>query len=124
MNTLKSQVGGTHYCRLPMQPFELIFDTKADYWKGNIIKYVTRYKDKNGREDLEKAIHYNRHLLWLFAEKNYVPISTTRYGNEDKTARYCLLNSLDAWQHDAIIMCLDGYFLKSIEAITKGISNL
>ena len=31
---------------------------RLDYLQGNVIKYVTRYKNKNGVEDLEKAAHY------------------------------------------------------------------
>ena len=31
---------------------------KLDYFQGNVVKYVSRYKDKNGLEDLKKARHY------------------------------------------------------------------
>ncbi len=51
------QVGGTHYV-LPIQPIEYIRANDLDFFQGNIIKYVTRYKDKNGIEDLRKAKHY------------------------------------------------------------------
>ena len=29
-----------------------------DFMQGNVIKYVTRYKEKNGKEDLFKAMEY------------------------------------------------------------------
>jgi len=51
------QVGGTHY-QLAIQPIDYIMDNGLDYMQGNVIKYVTRYKNKNGIDDLRKAAHY------------------------------------------------------------------
>jgi len=59
---LKNQVGGTHY-QLPIPPIEYITKNKLNYCQGNIVKYVTRYKEKNGSEDLLKAIQYIHFLL-------------------------------------------------------------
>ena len=56
------QVGGNHY-QLPIQPIDYILLNKLGYCEGNVIKYVTRYKQKNGKEDLLKAIHYLQFLL-------------------------------------------------------------
>ena len=58
MDALKTQVGGTHYKNLPYQPVELIAKLDLNFFQGNIIKYLSRYKGKNGKEDLQKAIHY------------------------------------------------------------------
>ena len=58
----KKQVGGNHY-QLPIQPIDYILLNKLGYCEGNVIKYVTRYKQKNGKEDLLKAIHYLQFLL-------------------------------------------------------------
>lgn len=51
------QVGGEHYTSLPIQPVEYIMKNKLDYLQGAIIKYVTRFRDKGGVEDLMKAKH-------------------------------------------------------------------
>jgi hypothetical protein len=56
------QVGGNHYKRAH-QPWEIIEEWELDYWAGNIIKYVLRYKYKNGLEDLKKAKHYLEYLI-------------------------------------------------------------
>lgn len=56
------QVGGSHY-QLPIQPWDYIVANNMGYLEGNIIKYVTRYKDKNGLEDLKKAKHYLEKLM-------------------------------------------------------------
>jgi len=52
------QVGGKHYKSMPIQPSEFIFKNDLNWCQGNVIKYITRYKEKNGREDLLKAKHY------------------------------------------------------------------
>ena len=58
----ETQVGGTHY-QLPIQPVEYIIKNNLGYIEGNIIKYITRYKNKNGVEDLKKAQHYIKMLI-------------------------------------------------------------
>lgn len=54
----KTQVGGSHYKQLKIQPTEYILANNLGFLEGNVIKYVTRYKHKNGVEDIDKAIHY------------------------------------------------------------------
>lgn len=57
-NALNYQVGGNHYTKYRMQPVDAIRKMDLDFVKGNILKYLVRYKDKNGLEDLKKARHY------------------------------------------------------------------
>jgi hypothetical protein len=54
----KTQVGGSHYKDFKIQPTEYILANNLGFLEGNVIKYVTRYKSKNGVEDIDKAIHY------------------------------------------------------------------
>lgn len=54
---LKKQVGGGHYKKLAIQPVEYITKNNLSFIEGSVVKYVTRWKDKNGVEDLKKAIH-------------------------------------------------------------------
>lgn len=61
------QVGGNHYNKMVFQPIDFIQANNLGYCEGNVIKYVCRHKDKNGAEDIEKAIHY----LELLLEKEY-----------------------------------------------------
>ena len=56
------QVGGDHYHQ-PIQPIEYILANDIGYCEGNIIKYVSRWKKKGGKEDLEKARQYIDFLL-------------------------------------------------------------
>ena len=63
---LKEQVGGNHYSKLAIQPVEYINANKLTYLQGNVIKYVTRYKDKGSAlQDLQKARHYIDMLIEL-----------------------------------------------------------
>lgn len=52
------QIGGSHYKDMVIQPIEFILKNNIGFCEGNIIKYVCRYRNKNGLEDLKKARHY------------------------------------------------------------------
>lgn len=69
MNALNLQVGGTHYKDRVIQPVEYIHANDMGFCEGNVVKYVTRYKDKNGIADLEKARHYLEILIQLEQRK-------------------------------------------------------
>lgn len=55
---LDKQIGGNHYKDIPFQPVELFAKTHCTAFQANIWKYISRYKAKNGKEDIEKCIHY------------------------------------------------------------------
>lgn len=57
MSALDTQVGGSHYAKLAIQPMQYSMANGLDPCQHTIIKYVTRFRDKNGIEDLEKAKH-------------------------------------------------------------------
>lgn len=62
MNTKQStandrQVGGSHY-RAKIQHWDFAWDNEMDYFQGQITKYVARWKNKNGLQDLQKAQHF------------------------------------------------------------------
>jgi len=65
MTALNKQEGGGHYKDCAIQPVEYIYHNGIGYLEGNIIKYATRHRDKNGAEDLKKVIHYAELLLEL-----------------------------------------------------------
>lgn len=66
---LGTQVGGKHYKDCAIQPVEYIYANNIGYFEGNVIKYVTRWKDKGGIADLEKAKHYIDLLIELSQRK-------------------------------------------------------
>ena len=58
MSAVDTQVNGDHYKKHKIQPLEYIHANELDFFQGNMIKYATRHKDKNGVDDLRKVIHY------------------------------------------------------------------
>lgn len=56
MNPQNKQVGGNHYLTMAIQPVEYITRNKLGFLEGNVVKYVSRWKNKGGRMDLQKAI--------------------------------------------------------------------
>jgi hypothetical protein len=53
-----TQVGGSHYTSMKIQPFEYITANNLGFVEGSVIKYVSRWRNKNGVEDLKKARHF------------------------------------------------------------------
>lgn len=68
LDPLKVQVGGNHYKDMPIQPVEFIHANGIPYIEGAVIKYVCRWRNKNGLDDLQKALHFIELLMQL--EKN------------------------------------------------------
>ena len=63
-SALSKQIDGSHYKDMTIQPIIYIYANKIPFIEGNIIKYVSRWKNKNGIKDLEKA----RHLIDMLIE--------------------------------------------------------
>lgn len=55
MKAIESQIGGEHYKNMKFQPIQLITSLKCSFIQGCIIKYITRYKYKNGAEDIKNV---------------------------------------------------------------------
>ena len=55
MSAFDTQVGGTHYTKMAIQPFQYSMANGLDPMQHTIVKYVSRFRDKNGIEDLKKA---------------------------------------------------------------------
>lgn len=61
---VNTQVGGSHYKDMAIQPVEYIHRNGIGFVEGAVIKYVSRWRKKNGVEDLKKA----RHMIDLLIE--------------------------------------------------------
>lgn len=57
-NARAVQIGGDHYRKLAIQPFDYITANGLGYAEGNVVKYISRWQSKNGLQDLRKARHY------------------------------------------------------------------
>ena len=72
-SALESQIGGNHYKGMKIQPVEYIHQNGIGFIEGNVIKYVSRWRGKNGIEDLKKA----RHFIDLLIEIETIPKECT-----------------------------------------------
>lgn len=58
-----NNTGPEHYKDKPMQPWDFIVSNNLGYLEGNVIKYISRWRQKGGVEDLRKAKHYIEKLI-------------------------------------------------------------
>lgn len=65
MSANDSQVGGQHYAKKTIQPWDFIAANELGYFEGNVVKYLSRWRDKGGVQDLHKAAHYLQKLIEL-----------------------------------------------------------
>lgn len=65
-----TQVGGNHYAKNSIQPIDYIIENNLGWCEANAVKYLTRWKAKNGVEDLRKAKHYIELLIERVEKEN------------------------------------------------------
>ena len=68
-SALEQQCGGNHYRNMAIQPIEFIHANGIPFAEGSVIKYVSRWRAKNGIADLEKARHFIDLLIELERKK-------------------------------------------------------
>jgi len=66
-NPYDTQVGGSHYKDMKIQPSEFINKNELQFAEGNAIKYICRHGSKGGLQDLQKAKHY----IDMIIERDY-----------------------------------------------------
>lgn len=67
----ETQVGGQHYQKQGIQHWDFVAANGLDYFQGQITKYVSRWKDKNGIQDLEKAMHFLQKYIEIERAKDH-----------------------------------------------------
>lgn len=86
MSALNEQPGGTHYKQMAIQPVQYIHANGLGYCEANIVKYVSRWRGKNGLEDLLKARHYIDLLIELEGlDRPVPPVGTPVEWPEDES---------------------------------------
>jgi len=68
MSALDTKIGGTHYKNFAIEPIEFIYKNGIGFCEGNAIKYLVRWREKGGKQDLLKAKHYIDLLLEMESE--------------------------------------------------------
>ena len=73
------QISGNHYRKQKIQSWDFIAANKLDFFQGSAITYIARFRDKGGKRDLEKAIHFLEKLIELeYPEKESQRNATIR----------------------------------------------
>jgi hypothetical protein len=70
MTHTEDNINPSHYRQGNIEVIDFILDQKLSYLEGNVIKYISRYKYKNGLEDLNKAKWYISKLIGEYNEDN------------------------------------------------------
>ena len=73
MSAYDKQIGGKHYQNFSIQPSKFVIENELLFPEGNVIKYICRHRFKNGKEDLEKAVHF----IEMIIERDYPTIPMT-----------------------------------------------
>jgi len=73
MSAYDKQIGGSHYKKMKIQPSKFVIENELLFPEGNVIKYICRHRFKNGKEDLEKAVHF----IEMIIERDYPTIPMT-----------------------------------------------
>lgn len=67
-DALSKQVGGGHYKSCAIQPIEYIHANGLGFIEGSVVKYITRWRQKGGIQDLEKVKHFVDLLIQMETE--------------------------------------------------------
>lgn len=97
MKAIENQIGGGHYKNMAFQPIELITAIRCSFIQGCIIKYISRYKYKNGAQDIKKCIHYAQLAIELGDKKKCKEEVLSMNVN-----KYTIKNKLTILQHKII----------------------
>lgn len=112
MKAIENQIGGNHYRNMAFQPIELISILGCSFIQGCIIKYISRYKDKNGAQDIKKCIHYAQLAIEL---KDKGLCETTKsIDTYMAISNFCLVNKFSMLQKLIIEATADASFNRVI----------
>lgn len=110
MSATQTQVGGSHYKDMKIQPVDYIHANGLGFIEGSVIKYVSRHKSKGGKQDLEKA----KHFLELLIEREY-PNEITVEKLDVETPVYRMLKDGDTFKDgDEYFNNSQGRWLKTL----------
>ncbi len=71
MEANSKQVGGDHYKKYgDLQPWDVVLSWNLGYLEGTALKYIARWRDKGGLDDIRKAVHFLEKLVEVESDKN------------------------------------------------------
>lgn len=110
---MDKQVGGRHYLGYEISPIEWSLDNHINAAEFSILRYVLRYCDKNGLEDLDKAIHYT----YILMDRPHAPKNMDAISNINN---FCITNALISHQHNTLV----ALFNQDYNEVLRGINSM
>lgn len=124
-NALNTQIGGSHYKNMAIQPVELIARLKFDFIQGSIIKYISRDKEGKRLQDLQKAKHFCELGLVYGGFEKQVNISSFKCVSLSRhISNYVYSNNLHANSYDIILFVAHNDYKKAATVINNLIEEL
>jgi hypothetical protein len=80
-----TQVGGDHYRKKPIQHWDFVGTNQHSYLGGQVSKYLCRWKDKNGVQDVDKAVHFLDKLIEVMHQAEIHPIPVHEFLEAQET---------------------------------------
>lgn len=118
-DALTTQVGGNHYATMKYQPIQFAMDAQLNPVQFSIVKYVSRYKNKNGLQDLQKALHF----CDIGAEIDKTPVSDDAFFGNVALCKYADENILNVSQYLAIAFATVKNYTMSAQCISHLIAE-
>lgn len=124
-----TQIGGDHYRELKYQHWDWVRDAEIDYFRGQITKYVIRWRRKNGIQDLEKATHYIHKLCEVYENPPYDDSVFFNLHLSDgaratrmlHTERLLSQNNVGAWERLVVLAVLSAETLAALRILRAAI---
>lgn len=114
------QVGGTHYkTAQPYQHWDFVEKTNLPYMEAQIIKYISRHRNKNGPQDVQKAMHFTAKLMELRGNRYHIPPA---YSNLEETVKWCRTNNLGDLETKVIVLAVNWTSVTDL-AIARGLMS-
>ena len=88
MSANDKQISGSHYKLNSIQPWDYVAANNLGYFEGSAIKYITRWRNKGGIADLQKAIHFLEKLIELESPSTNPVATLTSDPVKERSARY------------------------------------
>lgn len=117
----QTQVGGTHY-QNPFPHWDLAHELDLGYFEGQISKYITRHRFKNGLEDAQKALHFCNKLIELARDEGRMPRhKTTTFA---RMTQYAEANKLLPLEYSCVMTVCNWQNVNTLHTLTERIERL
>lgn len=112
----EKQIGGDHY-KADYQHWDWVVETNQGYLMGCATKYITRHRNKNGVQDLEKCIHYLQKLGEWIDTNNLTPRTVPECAR--LTEYFIEKNNIEREDADILRNIIDGNISVAIGLVTR-----